>query len=616
MLTQINTINSNKNVHYDKVTSNTPSFMGITHPKNTSFAPLKSDSLELKFTGWSPSKDPDWKELQHLAKLVNFTQDNELKAQLLQKEKTILDQELKNPAKYLDRVMNTGGMDLINDIPDDYSTKLTQIQINSLHGLDTFFIGFENLMGYDTKVDYKFYYPLLEKFIKKVSDTSPLAETLKAKSLNLLNTIYPAMDENYRHKAQKLAFYVLKNSPYEQCKINALNLFAPIVKKDNPIVEEVQNLFYQKLIGNNTPANDRHQALITLGKLRSPLVNNIIQDILVDNFPDNDLKLKTIAVWCAGKIKSEENFKLLLPIAKSFHKKDNENLSEEQIKFAEMVLSSVFEYKYKYPKIVEKFINATAEKDSPLKMMANALVENFKRKPKIKDFYIEKEMPSLIEQEDYKKLRQQYVKGLELLDTEQLNYLDMALLPVRKFLMLLCSTKSRIVIVDDLITSKKKDLTGTRIGDGRFWDMEMGLENEQEKLSIVHISSVKNNEYQTVGHELAHSILDLVIKLDPNEYKTLKKIFNKAKTENRCLCDYAKLNIDEYWAEGYQTYLYLFKPHEDLIDFDDKENTTSYTRSDLKRKDPELYEFIEHIIVKYGINESNVKNAISTYRPK
>jgi len=73
------------------------------------------------------------------------------------------------------------------------------------------------------------------------------------------------------------------------------------------------------------------------------------------------------------------------------------------------------------------------------------------------------------------------------------------------------------------------------------------------------------------------------------------KLYEKALVENKAIDYYAKNNAFEYFAQGFEAYTSIYKPHKYIID-DDALSNTLYK---LIQKDPDLYEFIDKL-VKYG----------------
>ena len=89
--------------------------------------------------------------------------------------------------------------------------------------------------------------------------------------------------------------------------------------------------------------------------------------------------------------------------------------------------------------------------------------------------------------------------------------------------------------------------------------------------------------------------------LDQDDKKTLNNIYKQAKAADKCLDCYAALNEWEYFAQWYEAFCSVYKPHVLMIYNDDYlQGGGSHTRFTLKRKDPALYEFIEHCIKKYN----------------
>lgn len=576
--------------------------------------PLKlihGDTLSISFKGYDLSGDKDWQTLKTLAEKVRFSQDKKLKRQLWEQERLVLEQELANPEKYLERVKITGGMD---DVPETHEAQLNQVRINALKGLITYYIPLRD-MELERFTDPKFYYPQFENILKDISNNAPLAEDLKTWALHLSSAMYDDLDRVHKNKAEELALHIIKTSPHEQCKTIALNLFADHVDKSNHSVKDVQEIFLKKWENSNPTEPERNLSLIALGKLNTPELNNILPELLSSNSAEVDNTLKTIAAWCAGRVKSDNNYELLMRTLKSALKQDPDLKDENNLRLAEMALASIVEYNETKPQEVSSVLQALTKKNSSLSINANALKDKLEGKCKIPEFYLAREIESLKEQEEFKTLRSRYVEGMNLLDEEQMNWLDRGLLPFRKFLDFFNSVKAKLIISEDTATGTDTKLTGKRTGDGRFWDLVTGIAGDNQ--AIVTTCDFKKpfkSKAHISGHEMAHQVLKYLMKFDIDEYNELKRLFEKAKKDNKCLDAYSASDIEEFWAVGYETYLLHYKPHASLIDFAEKEVGTANTRSVLKRRDPEFYDFIEHIIKKYGLSEVGVKRAKDAYK--
>ena len=147
----------------------------------------------------------------------------------------------------------------------------------------------------------------------------------------------------------------------------------------------------------------------------------------------------------------------------------------------------------------------------------------------------------------------------------------------------------------------RKDLVGQRIGDGRFEDSCTALSGTDKKIIITNARL--DEPYDMVAHEFKHGIHDFII--DKTDYDHLEKLYKKAKKEDKCLDSYGAWNNHEYFAQGYEAYTSIYKPHINLMDSDNFDSCYFHTKSVLKRKDPELFKFIEYCIKKYGEVDKN-----------
>ena len=80
--------------------------------------------------------------------------------------------------------------------------------------------------------------------------------------------------------------------------------------------------------------------------------------------------------------------------------------------------------------------------------------------------------------------------------------------------------------------------------------------------------------------------------LPSNIEQKITALYKKAIAENRILDYYAKFNVYEYFAQGFEAYVSTYKPHKYLMD----EDALSNTMYKLIDKDPDLYKYIEYLI--------------------
>lgn len=96
-------------------------------------------------------------------------------------------------------------------------------------------------------------------------------------------------------------------------------------------------------------------------------------------------------------------------------------------------------------------------------------------------------------------------------------------------------------------------------------------------------------------HELSHAIMDFGLKqLDRRFEPRLNRAFDEAKAKGRWKDTYALTNLQEYWAEGVQSF---FAANMEVTKPDGIHNGVN-TPEELKKHDPPLYRLIESVFGK------------------
>ena len=559
------------------------------NPRNENSGLLKNKFSGLSFSGTQAidkfDTSPlnfieDMEDIQTLNKLAETVKQSENvkdKHNLLNFEEKILWQEAENPERYINRALMTSAMKPVLENKGECIAKLREC---SLYGLFSHYIMLKTIkisIG-----DLSSHFPLIEKIIKRTPDNYPFANKIKLNSIYVLNSIYDNLDTNSKEKTQKLLFDILKEKYSDDCKKSALDLLIKIIPKDDPAFQEVQ-----KNIKDTNSKTDKRTALISLGKIRDLQLQTTVPEILKDEKAEHSLKIA--AVWCAGRVKTEENYKLLSGIIKS------PSNTDKDLELKEMALHSFTLYLRKHPNEIKTTLKKISKSDSPLNDAAYILLQKAQGNFNQEDRFLNEKILDESERKNYKKLRAQYINGLEDLNPKQKNRIDEALIPYHGALKEMTAMSAKFFITNDIITGIKKYLTGKRTGNGRFWESVRGSCGNNS--SVINKTILKRSD-NAVAHEFEHGIHDNI--LDKKDCARLEELYNKAKKENKCLDSYAALNGHEYFAQGYEAYISIYKPHVNLIDSDNYESPEANTRSVLKRKDPELYDFIKDCTKKYG----------------
>jgi hypothetical protein len=472
----------------------------------------------------------------------------------------------------------------MNPVPENSEERIAKLRYCALEGLSSHYSALNTLKLPAGELSSRF--PLIEKIISETPDNSPMAKEIKLNAVLLLPWMYKNLDTNSKEKTQKLLLNIVEEKHPDECKKIALNILKHIVTKDDPVFQEIQKIL-------NTPNSqaDKKTTLINLGKIRDPQLQKIIPEILKDEKADHILKVT--AAWCAGRVKIEENFELLSGIINS------PSNTDKNLELKEMALHSFTLYLKKHPDEVRKTLEKLSKSDSPLNDAAHILLQKARGKFNLKDRFLNEKVLGESERKNYKELRSQYIEGVENLNPKQKNRIDEALIPYKEALKRMVKNGAKLFITNDTVTGVKKILIGQRNGDGRFWDSITGVNGGL--IAVINNTELKKPD-NGVAHEFKHAIHRNIV-----EYKDsvkLEELYNKAKKENKCLDSYAAWNSNEYFAQGYEAYTSIYKPHVNLIDSDNYKLIEFHTRSVLKRKDPELYDFIKYCTKKYGQPET------------
>lgn len=538
----------------------------------------------------------DVKTLHSLA--AEYIKDKNIdnKHKLLQQEEKILLQELTEPEKYLERAKRMGAME---NPPKNQEDQIKQLQINALYGLLSHCNALKNLNLPQNNGE--IIIPAIEKILKETPDDSELNKRLKLYALYPLSNIYKHLKPELKERTDNILLDVLKNSASEDSRKRAFAILSNKINKDKPFYKTIQELSYKQWTDKKGDLSQKRTALINLGQVRSPKLTTIIPKILTNKATDH--KLKMAAIWCAGRVKTEENFKLLSNIVNSeIPSKSDEKIKDEELK--EMALSSIALYVKKHPEEVRQIMEKVSKSDSALKDNAAVLWKKVQGKGYVKDDIINQKLFDEIEREQYKKLRAQYIQGVDKLNTKQKNRIDQGILPFMNILKKLVGMEADVSILDDTITGKMIWLAGDRSGDGRFVDTVDGVNSGR---SIVISKWNLNRPDNVSAHEFNHAFLANVMAEDDKE--KLTSLYENAKKENRLLDYYAARNRAEYFAQGYESYVKNYKSQNIMVDNGDYYRADS-TKVHLKHKDPDLYNFIEYCIKKYSISKDST-NSVS-----
>ena len=102
-------------------------------------------------------------------------------------------------------------------------------------------------------------------------------------------------------------------------------------------------------------------------------------------------------------------------------------------------------------------------------------------------------------------------------------------------------------------------------------------------------SSIHSNQ---TGHELGHAVHRL---FDYADDKKVEQLYKNALDKGIELDYYAAANSHEYFAQGCEAYISIYKPHKDIL----YNNPLAHTKFELLAQDPDLYYFVKKCLKKY-----------------
>lgn len=514
--------------------------------------------------------DSNLKELEALSDDYRCEPSLKNKEKVLKCEEKILWQELENPEIGLVRnyiSMHKAG------ISDNL---MPAVKVSTINALQNTFSAYE-MLGVKREENLN-HIKLLENLVKNTPDDSPYSYNILRSALNIVDDI--TKDSS---KIVKFSEKLKAKTNNEKLKINAEKLI-------NEHCEYDETKFFNKFLSLDSSDYQKTGAIKRLAKEQSKKLTQYLPVIIKDKASPKEARRS--AIWAAGKCKSDENFDLLLKIAKN---------KEQDLGEREMALHSLCQYlRTKKPQIQETLTDVIDEK-SDFSELAQILLE----KTEGKHYRKNREILELSESEkaEYKEGLNNFVVLDSPLNIQQKNYLDRGFKPFWRKLNDL-GNKITNYIVNDTYTKIDKGSTGVR---GFYENPEYGGEYDDSILGVTMgkgdiIFSKGLLKYETrkntAGHELAHSIHFNC--LSKEDVSTLKSLYENAKSKDKFMDFYAAMDDYEYFAQGCEAYCNIYKPHAFLLQSYDYSSMRAHTRFTLMQKDPELYNFIKDCIKKYN----------------
>lgn len=517
--------------------------------------------------------DPELRELKKLSNNYKKTLSLDDKKILLKHEEKMHWQELETPEIGIVRTF----LDMYKaGIKKDF---IPAMNISTMNGLGRLHQSY-NVVGLKFEADEK-HFNILKKVIENTADKSLYAYDIKTQALSLAFQVNKNLVD-----FKSLSESVKKNTDNEELKRYANGFIS------RGSIYNESNLF-NKISNSRLEEFEKTSAIKILAKNKSEKLTKQIPSIVTDKNTSHEVKLT--AVWAAGKCKSVENFNLLYKIAN--------NNSAKNLEEREIALHSLAQYLRTNEASVKETLNKVIKEKSDLSELATILLEKSEGRYYTKD----KELANLTEAEksSYKQLRDKYVGADFKMNIQQENIIDRALALFKKSLATLAEKKANLYIADDTCTKVFKGETGNRfitgnpVYAGEFFDSIIGFSADKQ-VFVNKVDLKDKTKYNIVAHEFNHAFLHNCLSNSPEDEKKLSLLYEKALKGNKSLDDYAELKKSEYFAQGYEAYTSVYKPYKDIIDNNDFGDSFCHVRSTLKRKDPELYDFIEYCIKKYN----------------
>lgn len=567
--------------------------------EHAAFNPARAIAIKF-FYNKDKDQEPDLAKLVQLSNKVNQFPNPEGKdyetarENLLRQEFKILYQELTQPVKYLDRALKMGVLDYlpgendVNEINDMMHQK-------ALAGLNGIIMLFNNLKLEIDPVDKKGIVDKLFEIIDAENKTE-ITENVKYNSFNLLMLMYPSLDQDQKVKVDNIASKNLSKPESEAICDLIPSFVQTTLDQNHPLRAQYEKVMLDQLKETTNKPDQKRNILIGLTKLKSSGVIDELQQLLNDK--DTKHKLKVTAIWAAGVYNEQSLFDKVAEIVETnaFAKYVNKDETE----LTEIALSSLSEYNNDRALDILKRVKNS---DSQFNELASALIDKRNDAMKIeKDYVLNQSTLSDPEKEQYKNLRDKYMPGFAtILNQEEQNWVDKALIPFKTVLQEQLSKNRSFFVINDSPTAINRADRAVRNFVGFFSETSGGQTTAKGDVVIPRYNfTIPSTGNYVLGHEFGHVIFHHLNEFDQQACKRVLSMYQTASRMGNTLDHYAASTPGEYMAQCNEAYLALCKPHIELIHNNDTDNISFHTRSTLKRKDPEMFKFIDNLYKTYS----------------
>jgi|GEM_PF-628763 len=184
-------------------------------------------------------------------------------------------------------------------------------------------------------------------------------------------------------------------------------------------------------------------------------------------------------------------------------------------------------------------------------------------------------------------LTREIFPNYDSLSRRQQAVIDAAVAPLAGFLPKLAQRKARHYLLSfdqrPVDLNGFIDVTDGKTFDGRYYASLRGVGGRVTVSGIEYLDQAARGGFNTIAHEFAHQVH--IAALGKREVKQIRKLYERARREQRTLDYYAAANEYEYFAQGYEAFISERKRPSAGV-------TGRHTAHDLSDADPELYKFL------------------------
>jgi len=495
---------------------------------------------------YNKAEDKMLAQLDLLAQRYRQSLSIEDKAELLKHEREMLYEEVQNPeltlARYYPQIKK---MKLSKEGKKNIEDYLMLCNLNAFSRINSLDKPFNSKLNAEEEEN------IIKTVSKKIHKSSPIEKQLKD-SFKKIQEKYSAVLRSNRY---------LGNVQETLSKLDK-NIDQPELLKD---------------FLANAKLNKEEKAKI------KELINNVL------NSDNPNPEILRYAVWGAGKYRSDEAFTKIKEIAL--------NKDEDDIRKREFAIHSVARYLREKTEEVHSIIKTVKNENSMFSPLARIIDDkingNYYTK-KDREFEYYSFNPKL--KKDFKKFRDKFLILDKKPCIKDKNALDRNLIPFCFILDFLTENNFKFYIQQDTYTKLQPEEAGKRdfkqglFNSGSFADSYDGYSDCANKYNIMRGGRIEDwTQYNVISHENGHTFHSLL----GDEYITqILDLYILAIKENRILDYYSATNEVEYFAQGFEAFSSVYKPHGNLLDNGASDNT----RYKLIAQDPALYNLIFELI--------------------